>query len=144
MCDDYIWERQNRMMRAEMIERRRQEEERFERGNDLQINSLSFDYSAIEDLMKELEETKKTLKHYISEVIYHPCVNRRDPIIEIKKVGKRWAAVFTFKKIKYKTAQIFINNTVEFIDNKGNRKKVKFDGTGQLQDAFINTYGWKE
>lgn len=139
--DDYRWEHQNQMMRAEMIERRRQEEERFERENDLQINSLTFDYSPIDDLMKELEETKKTLKHYISEVIYHPCVNRRDPLIEIKKVGKRWAAVFTFKKA---SAHIFTNNTVEFINSKGNRKKVKFDGTGQLQDAFINTYGWKE
>lgn len=139
--DDYRWEHQNQMMRAEMIERRRQEEERFERENDLQINSLTFDYSPIDNLMKELEETKKTLKHYISEVIYHPCVNRRDPLIEIKKVGKRWAAVFTFKRT---SAHIFTNNTVEFINSKGNRKKVKFDGTGQLQDAFINTYGWKE
>lgn len=144
MFDDYRWERQNAMRHAEMVERRREEQRRFESENDLQINSLTFDYSAIDDLMKELEATKKTLKHYISEVVYHPCVNRRDPIIEIKKVGKRWAAVFTFTKIKYKTANIFTNNTVEFIDSKGNKKKVKFDGTGQLQDAFINTYGWKE
>lgn len=124
-----------------MVERQRERQRSFERENDLQINSLTFDYSAIDDLMKELEETKKTLKHYIAEVVYHPCVNRRDPIIEIKKVGRRWAAVFTFKKT---SAHIFTNNTVEFINTKGNRKKVKFDGTGQLQDAFINTYGWKE
>ena len=135
------WERRNAIMRAEMAERERERQRRFERENDLQINSLSFDYSPIDDLMKELEETKKTLKHYISEVIYYPCVNRRDPYIEIKKVGKRWAAVFTFKKT---SAHIFTNNTVEFINSKGNRKKVKFDGTGQLKDAFINTYGWKE
>lgn len=124
-----------------MVERQRERQRSFERENDLQINSLTFDYSAIDDLMKELEEAKKTLKHYISEVVYHPCVNRRDPIIEIKKVGKRWAAVFTFKRT---SAHIFTNNTVEFINSKGNSKKVKFDGTGQLQDAFINTYGWKE
>ena len=142
MFGDYDrWERRNAMMHAEMMERRRREEERFEDENNLQINSLTFDYSAIDDLMKELEEAKKTLKHYISEVIYYPCVNRRDPLIEIKKVGKRWAAVFTFKRT---TAQIFTNNTVEFINSKGNRKKVKFDGTGELKDAFINTYGWKE
>lgn len=135
------WERRNAMRRAEMAERERVRQRRFEEENDLQINSLTFDYSPIDDLMKELEETKKTLKHYISEVVYHPCVNRRDPHIEIKKVGKRWAAVFMFKKT---SAHIFTNNTVEFINSKGNRKKVKFDGTGQLQDAFINTYGWKE
>ena len=145
MFDSYDrWERRNSMMYTEMMERRRREEERFEDENNLQINSLTFDYSAIDDLMKELEETKKTLKHFITEVVYHPCVNRRDPLIEIKKVGKRWAAVFTFKKIKYTTAHIFTNNTVEFISVKGDRKKVKFDGTGELQDAFINTYGWKE
>lgn len=139
MFDDY--DRRNAMMHAEMMERRREEQRRLERENDLHINSLDFDYSAIDDLMKELEETKKTLKEYISEVVYYPCVNRRDPVIEIKKVGKRWAAVFTFKRT---TAQIFTNNTVEFINSKGNRKKVKFDGTGELKDAFINTYGLKE
>ena len=139
MFDDYDrWERRNAMMHAEMVERQRERQRMFESENDLRINSLTFDYSAIDDLMKELEETKKTLKHYISEVVYHPCVNRRDPLIEIKKVGKRWAAVFTFKKA---SANIFTNNTVEFINSKGNIKKVKFDGTGQLQDAFINTYG---
>lgn len=142
MFDDYDrWERRNAIRHAEMVERLRRDQERFKEENDLQINSLTFDYSAIDDLMKELEETKKTLKHFISEVVYYPCVNRRDPQIEIKKLGKRWAAVFTFGKT---SAHIFTNNTVEFINSKGNRKKVKFDGTGELKDAFIKTYGWKE
>lgn len=73
-CDR--WEGRNAVTRAETMEIGREEQRGFEDENDPQMNSLAFDRSAIDDPTRELEETKKTLKRFISEVAHRPRVDR--------------------------------------------------------------------
>ena len=108
-----------------------------ERENSERIKDLSVDYSPIKEEIKKLNDEFDTLKTYISDVVYYPAVNVRDPQIEIKREARQWAAVFTFGN---RRAYIYTTGVVKFINSKGNEKRVKFKTRGELKDAFIREY----
>jgi hypothetical protein len=108
-----------------------------ERENSERIKDLSVDYSSIKEEIKKLNDEFDTLKTYISDVVYYPAVNIRDPKIEIKRDARQWAAVFTFGN---RRAYIYATGVVKFINTKGNEKRVKFKTRGELKDAFIREY----
>ena len=91
----------------------------------------------IKEEIKKLNDEFDTLKTYISDVVYYPMVNVRDPKIEIKREARQWAAVFTFGN---RRAYIYTTGVVKFINSKGNEKRVKFKTRGELKDAFIREY----
>lgn len=118
-------------------ERYRYQMEMEERENSDRVKDLSVDYSPIKEEIQKLNDEFDTLKTYISDVVYYPEVNTRDPKVEIKRDGRKWTAVFTFGN---RRAYIYTTGVVKFINTKGNEKRVKFKTRGELKDAFIREY----
>ena len=118
-------------------EYRRYQMEMLDRENNERIKNLSIDCSPIEEEIKKLNDEFNTLKMYISDVVYYPEVNSRDPAIEIKRDGRKWAAVFTFGN---RSAYIYTTGVVKIINSKGKEKRVKFKTRGELKDIFIREY----
>lgn len=118
-------------------ERYRYEMEMAEKRNNERVENLSVDYSPIKEEIKKLDDEFDKLKMYISDVVYYPQVNTRKPKIEIKRDGRKWAAVFTFGN---RSAYIYATGTVKLVDSKGNEKRVKFKTRGELKDIFIREY----
>lgn len=118
-------------------ERYRYQMEMEARENSDRVKDLSVDYSSIKEEIQKLNDEFDTLKTYISDVVYYPEVNIRDPKVEIKRDARRWAAVFTFGN---RRAYIYTTGVVKFINTKGNEKRVKFKTRGELKDVFIREY----
>lgn len=127
MIPEYMMTHEERYYQMEMEERENSE----------RIKDLSVDYSPIKEEIKKLNDEFDKLKMYISDVVYYPAVNIRDPKIEIKREARQWAAVFTFSN---RRAYIYTTGVVKFINSKGNEKRVKFKTRGELKDAFIREY----